>query len=54
MLVRAGGVIIIIIIIYFNIVVIIIIKRDHCTALRAVQDPSMTLTCLLGVWGVSN
>ena len=26
-------------------------KRDHCTALRAMQHPSMTPTCLLGVWG---
>lgn len=26
-------------------------KRDHCTALLAVQDPSMTPTSLLGVWG---
>ena len=27
------------------------VKRDHCTALRAVQHPSMTPTSLLGVWG---
>ena len=27
------------------------VKRDHCTALRAMQHPSMTPTSLLGVWG---
>ena len=27
------------------------VQRDHFTALRAVQDPSMTPTSLLGVWG---
>ena len=27
------------------------IKREHCTALRAMQHPSMTPTSLLGVWG---
>ena len=29
----------------------IYVKRDHCTALRAMQHPSMTPTSLLGVWG---
>ena len=28
---------------------IIHVKKDHCTALRAVQDPSMTPTSLLGI-----
>ena len=30
----------------------VLVRGDHCTALWAMQDPSMTPTSVVGLWGV--